>query len=595
MAQMLRRSRTVSDSADVVLPQARLEPDLANLGISEDELLAAFVERHAIERHRAVEVREARIRSGRALDELLVEAGVSERELIQVFARLLPIPVADLRSMRPSPEAVAFLPESLVRAYDILPISIEHATLWAVIPFPFQDGIVEALESLPLSTIHVGLAARSEIRVAVNQVYRALADVHHNVSAFAEAAPALQPTPAELTAAAAGDDAPVIQIVNKIVTQALRDRASDVHIEPMDDRVRVRFRIDGALKEELSLPASLGPSLVSRIKILADMNIVERRRPQDGQFEMTVDGRGLDVRVATTATIWGEKAVLRLLDKTRSLYRLSDLGMPAHTAARYQGIVESPHGMVIASGPTGSGKTTTLYATLNQINRADINVTTIEDPVEYVLPTVNQIQVNEQAGVTFAAGLRSILRQDPDIVLVGEMRDIETARIAVQSALTGHLVLTSLHSVDSVSAIYRLLDMGIESFLIASSVLGVVAQRLVRRNCAHCLEEYMPSSAELAFAETVGGLGGRRFLRGAGCQHCAETGFFDRVGVYEVLLVSDDIRQLVVAGASPRDVRNQAQREGLSRLRNEGLRLVGDGVTTIDEVMRNVYVAEGQQ
>ena len=301
------------------------------------------------------------------------------------------------------------------------------------------------------------------------------------------------------------ENAPVVQVVDNILTQALRDRASDVHIEPSQDVIYVRFRIDGALKDVLELPVSMGVGLVSRIKIMADINIVEKRRSQDGQFTTTIDGKDTDVRVSTVATIWGEKCVMRILDKNRSVLRLGELGMPADTHETYSKLVRAPFGMVLCAGPTGSGKTTTLYATLTEVSDRARNVMTIEDPVEYVFPKINQIQTNEQAGLTFATGLKSILRQDPDVILVGEIRDVETARIAVQSALTGHFVLSSLHGNDSVSALHRFLDMGIESFLIASSVIAIVGQRLVRRICPSCKTRYTPTREELAFYEESGG------------------------------------------------------------------------------------------
>jgi type IV pilus assembly protein PilB len=325
---------------------------------------------------------------------------------------------------------------------------------------------------------------------------------------------------------------------------------------------------------------------------MADLNIVERRRPQDGQFESTIDGRVLDVRVATTATIWGEKVVLRLLDKTRSLHKLSELGMPDHLYSMYSKAVASPFGMVIVSGPTGSGKTTTLYATLTEISREDINVMTIEDPVEYVFPEINQIQINEQADVTFASGLKSILRQDPNVILVGEVRDVETARIAVQSALTGHMVLSSIHATDSVAALYRLLDMGIESFLVASSIVSVVAQRLVRRICRTCEAPYTPSAIELAVWDRLGGFDKDVWLRGTGCNICSGTGFFERVGVYEVLTVTDEIRRAVVAGRSIDEVRELAWQGGLQTMHESALQLVEDNITTVDELIRNVYTGE---
>ena len=343
----------------------------------------------------------------------------------------------------------------------------------------------------------------------------------------------------------------------------------------------------------LDLPVDMGPALVSRIKIMADMNIVEQRRPQDGQFHMTIDQRELDVRVSTTATIWGEKTVLRLLDKRRSLYKLDDLGMPESTHQLYSSLARSPFGMLVVSGPTGSGKTTTLYATLSEINRADINVMTIEDPVEYVVPEINQLQINEQAGVTFANGLKSILRQDPDVILVGEMRDLETARIAVQSALTGHFVLSSLHATDTIAALYRLLNMGVESFAVASSIVGMVAQRLVRRVCPNCKAAYTPSPQELAFYERYEGPEKYLFVHGKGCVRCAGTGYFDRIGVYEVLPISDEMRQGLVSGITPSDLRELAMKNGMHSLREEAMQLVARDMTTIDEVLRTVYIAEG--
>ena len=374
-----------------------------------------------------------------------------------------------------------------------------------------------------------------------------------------------------------------------MVTQALRDRASDVHIEPQDEILRIRFRIDGALHDALALPADMGPALISRIKILSGMNIVERRRSQDGQFSIEVDGRSLDVRVATTATIWGEKCVLRLLDKTRSLFKLHELGMPTDTAEMYSGIIRSPFGMVLCAGPTGSGKTTTLYATLSEINEPHRNIMTIEDPVEYVFPSINQIQTNEAAGLTFADGLKAILRQDPDVILVGEIRDVETARIAVQSALTGHFVLSSLHATDTAAALHRFLDMGIESFLIASSVVAIVAQRLMRRICPSCKAPYTPPAEELAFYENTGGTPKTRFYAGKGCNFCAGTGYLDRIGVYELMRITPEIKRLIVGWATQEELRRLAVSQGMRTLRDDAIALVADDVTTISEVVRTIY------
>jgi type IV pilus assembly protein PilB len=376
-----------------------------------------------------------------------------------------------------------------------------------------------------------------------------------------------------------------------VITQALRDRASDVHIEPYGARVRIRYRIDGALNDVLDLPGSIGPAVVSRIKILAGMNIVERRRAQDGQISMKVEGHDVDIRVSTTAVVGGEKVVLRLLDKSRPLFELEQLGMPGDVAQRYSALLRSPFGMVICAGPTGAGKTTTLYASLGELNSADRNIMTIEDPVEYTFDSINQIQINEQAGITFTDGLKSILRQDPDVILVGEVRDVDTARIAVQSALTGHFVLSSLHATEAVAALYRLLDMGIEPFLIASSVTAVVSQRLVRRTCTSCREPYPPSPDEVGFLRAFGGrppVGG--FTRGAGCTFCAHTGYLERIGVYELLTVTDEVREMIVDRRPHDEMRKLARSQGMRTLQEQAVHLVEDGTTTAAEVLRAIYV-----
>jgi type IV pilus assembly protein PilB len=389
------------------------------------------------------------------------------------------------------------------------------------------------------------------------------------------------------------DDAPVVQVVDRILTQAMRDRASDVHIEPSEDFVRVRFRIDGALKEILQLPIAIGPGLVSRIKIMANMNIVERRRPQDGQLTITIDGSEVDVRVATVSTIMGENCVMRILDKTRSVFKLNDLGMPKDTHATYSKLVRSPFGMVLCAGPTGSGKTTTLYATLSEVSNPTLNVMTIEDPVEYVFPTINQIQTNEQAGLNFATGLKSILRQDPDVILVGEIRDVETTRVAVQSALTGHFVISSMHATDSVSALHRFLDMGIESFLVASSVLAIVGQRLLRRICPSCKTTYTLSDDEREFyveSGVVPEMGAKEvFYYGSGCNFCSDTGYKDRIGVYELLVMTPEIKRLIVGWATQEELHNMAMKQGMRTLRQEAIALVNQDITTVAEVIRSVY------
>ncbi len=536
------------------------------------------------------EATEAAVQLGRPVSRVLLERGAVDADyLAEVIGRHYGLTVIDLRDRRPAPEALVLVDPAVAHQLDLLPLSIDNGQLVVAVADPGDARLQAALATLRAP--HVVVAPLAELRHGLNLAYPALTGVQDRVRAFEAERPLEVNNNAATIDLRESANAPVVQVVNLMLTQALRDRASDVHIEPQPDRLRVRFRIDGALREALTLPSSMAAALVSRIKIMADMNIVEQRRPQDGQFAIAIDGRDVDVRVATTATIFGEKAVLRLLDRSRSLLRLAELGMRPQLHELYSRISHSPFGMIICSGPTGSGKTTTLYATLSEIARPDVNVMTIEDPVEYTFPEISQIQINEQAGLTFATGLRSILRQDPDMILVGEMRDGETAHIAVQAALTGHLVLSSLHATDSSAALARLADMGVETYLIASSVIGVVAQRLVRRVCPSCREPYSPSPAELTYYRACGGPENAVFMHGLGCEFCAQTGYRDRIGVYEILLVSDEVRTLLQANANPRQIRAAAQKEGLSTLQREGMTLVAAGVTTIAEITRSIYVA----
>ena len=530
--------------------------------------------------------------NGQRLGQVLIGLGLlDESDVTRALSEQLHVPVVDLRNAEPDEIAIALVDSVVAHQHDVLPLIFTDGALTVAVADPLSIDVQELLKALPVAEVRIAIGVPSLLRTRVNQAYPALSAVQGDIAAFQASEEALDTV--EVAEIVVDPHAPIVQVVNKIVTQALRDRASDVHIEPAEECVRVRFRIDGALKDVVELPVEMGPALVSRVKIMAEMNIVERRRPQDGQFEMNIDDRDVDVRVSTTSTIWGEKTVLRLLDRTRSLYRLADLGMPRAAGSKYSSIVSSPFGMVVVAGPTGSGKTTTLYATLSEINRSDINVMTIEDPVEYIFPRVNQIQISEQSGMTFATGLKSILRQDPDVILVGEVRDVETARIAVQSALTGHRVFSSVHAIDAVSALYRLLDMGIEPFLITSAIIGVVAQRLVRRVCSSCATTYEPSLAEQTMYEKLGGLEKSRWVRGQGCQFCSGTGYFDRVGVYEVLAITDELRQCVVDGQPPRVARDLAVEQGLRTLQTEAIRLVEDDVTTMEEVVKHVLVSEG--
>jgi type IV pilus assembly protein PilB len=527
---------------------------------------------------------------GKRLGQLLIEQGtVSEADIARVLADQQGSSLADFRELTPDADAILLLDEATARRLVALPIRVLGDSVEVAVADPTQAGLARVREAIgrPVRPL---VATPQEISLAIGNSYRALSAVDARVQDF-EARDSLRREADRLENVTASDDAPVVQVVQLVIAQGLRDRASDIHVEPTGDRVRIRYRIDGALQEATSLPGSIGPALVSRIKILGGMNIVERRRPQDGQISMKIDDRDVDIRVSTTSVVGGEKVVMRLLDKSRPAYRLSQLGMRDGTVDRFESLLRSPYGMVICAGPTGSGKTTTLYASLSELNTPDRNIMTIEDPVEYVFPTINQIQINEQAGITFANGLRSILRQDPDVILVGEVRDVDTARIAVQSALTGHFVLSSLHATDAVSALHRLLDMGIEAFLVASAITGVVAQRLVRRTCTYCKQPYEPSPDELGFLRMIGGdapEGG--FMHGVGCNLCAHTGYLDRIGVHELLAVTDEVREMIIDRAPHDDLRKVARTQGMRTLEEEAMYLVGSGVTTLNEVMRSIYV-----
>ena len=519
----------------------------------------------------------------------LTRHAVGRNEIANAVAAACQVPVADSSIGQLDEEIATRVPEQVCRDHKVIAIadSPEGLLLYAVDPSPWRRQQVEA------ATRGLRLAWRASdhktVTSYIEQMFRTSSNLDALVATFA--GEDNQKNAAETIAEVNLDDqAPVIQLVQKIVSQALRDRTSDIHIEPLDDRLRIRFRVDGHLVEAFSLPLSAHNALTSRLKIMSEMNIVEKRAPQDGQFSTKVDGKEIDVRVASVATVFGEKIVMRLLDKSKSMVGLGELGMPKETYNTYSKLVHAPFGMVICAGPTGAGKTTTLYATLLEINSTGKNVTTVEDPVEYVFPGINQVQTNEKAGLTFATGLKALLRQDPDTILVGEIRDADTARIAIQSALTGHFVLSSLHGTDAVAALHRLLDMGIEAFLVASAIVGVVSQRLIRKMCDNCKVPYEPGAEELAvFRQHSGGSEKTQFFQGAGCSYCSGTGYRDRIGVYELLRITPEIRRLIVGWATTEELRRLAVAQGMRTMLREAMQLVEDDVTTVPEVVRTLF------
>ena len=525
------------------------------------------------------------------LGRVLIDLGiVREAELVAALARQLGMTFVDLGDYQVDPTAAALLPEQVARRYRALPIGYQDdGRLLVAMADPANLFALDDIRTITGMEVQPVVATAGDIEAAVGKVSR----FDHSVEAMAaEASQAADDDVLELErmAAAAVEEGPVVKMVNMLITQAISDRASDIHVEPTERDVRIRSRVDGVLHEVMRSPKNVQAGLISRLKVMADINIAERRVPQDGRISLNVGGKSIDLRVATLPTVFGEKVVIRILDKSSVLLRLEDLGFLEESFKRFEEAYTRPYGAVLVTGPTGSGKSTTLYATLNIINTPEKNIITVEDPVEYRLPGINQMQVNTRAGLTFASALRSILRADPDVVLIGEIRDRETAMIAVEAALTGHLVLSTLHTNDAPSSLPRLVEMGVEPYLVASAFDCVVAQRLVRKLCTRCREAYRPDPAELATAGFPEYLWGEidELFRPVGCPACSKTGFRGRLGVYEVMPVAEEIERMVVDRASTDDIRRSANDDGMITLREDGMEKVRMGITSIEEVLRVV-------
>ena len=519
------------------------------------------------------------------LGQILVEEGlVASADLARVESIRLNVPFIDLKRHKVQPGALRLIPEETAKKHTLIPLDVVGDALLVVMADSEDVRTVEDLQTQAGMRVEVALGIPSEIREAINLNYRAGGQIEGAVARFAPAVAKQEETPVTSDLLV---QTPVVQTLGILIVQAVRDRASDIHIEPQEDRLRIRYRIDGILRDVYSLPLGIHAPLVSRVKILAEMNIAEQRRSQDGQISLRVEDRTIDIRVATVGTVHGERVALRILDKSLALFTLSELGFLPEALKKYEEILNSPYGIILVGGPTGSGKTTTLYASINHVDRNERNIMTIEDPIEYQFLDINQIQTNPKAGITFADGLRTILRHDPDVILVGEIRDSDTARTAAAAALTGHLVLSSIHANDAVGVLFRLMDLEIEPYLISNTLVGVVAQRMIRRICPQCRALSQPSREEsVAYYLEIPGEGAH-FHRGAGCNFCVNTGYLGRIGVFEVLVMSDEIRQMLVAKASAGEVRTQALREGMLTLRRDGMLKAKEGITTAYEVLRN--------
>ena len=486
------------------------------------------------------------------------------------------------------PEVLQLIPETMARRFNVMPLAIVDNALQVAMANPSDIFALEALALQSKMRIYPITASEKEIREAIDFSYKGFGQIEEQISRISVDGAALD----EQSLIEAAEDTPVASALRLIVDEAVKARTSDIHIEPEEDRLKIRYRIDSALQDIMSLPLKIHLPLTSRIKIMADMNIADHLRPQDGQFSTVAKGRSIDVRVATSPTVHGEMTVLRLLDKSLGIIDLPQLGFSPEALAKYENMLKVPFGMILISGPTGAGKTTTLYASVNKLDKVSRNIVTIEDPVEYRFPGINQIQINPRAGVTFASGLRSILRLDPDIILVGEIRDAETARIAVQSALTGHLVFSSIHANDAIGVILRLLDLGIEPFLVSSAVIGVVAQRMVRHICPDCCTyQEAPLMEQLAYTKETGEKR-TEFLHGTGCELCSHSGYRGRTGLFEILPISDKIKMQILKGASTAEIRQQAIKEGMVLLIKDGMLKVKAGITTPSEVLRRAYIIE---
>ena len=535
-------------------------------------------------RHAAAEAR----RTGQRFEHLLVEQGLIEHQQLAIFRSLqLGIPYVNLERQPIAAEAANLVPESAARRYSVVPLSTADGSVELAMEDPSDIQTLDDLAAVVRKRIEPLIGIPSDIQEAIDRSYKAGGEIEKQLSQLPSRT-AEEEEEAQVSAEAVSQ-APIVRAIDLLLRQAARDRASDVHIEPEEDRLKVRSRIDGILHETLSLPKSVHPPLISRMKIMGGMNIAERRRPQDGQITFEVGDRDIDIRVATANTVNGEMAVLRILDKSFAFRALPELGFLPQTLEQYHTMLKSPFGMVLTSGPTGSGKTTTLYASVNQLDRVGRKIITIEDPVEYHFENVSQMQVHTEAGITFAAGLRACMRLDPDVILVGEIRDAETAQIAVQAALTGHLVLSSVHANDSVGVIFRLMDLGIEPFLLAQAIVGVVAQRMVRRVCRHCARLVPVNPEERIAYEEEMGEERTEFVYGGGCNFCANTGYLGRAGIFEVMPISEAIRRMILSGAGTDEICSQTRQEGVISLWHDGMLMVKEGITTPYEVMRNVY------
>ncbi len=545
-----------------------------------------LVERGDITKEQLEEALRQQATSGKRIGNILVESEViTEEQLIGAISDRLSIPKVSLSTMVIDPAVIQRIPVEVARRYTLIPIFAIGNTLTLAMSDPLNFIAIDEIKYQQRCEVKRAVATISEIKEAIDQYYSMADSMVEIIGDNSETREVIgiEPTAAEKQAEA---DSPVIKLVNLAITKAVKDRASDIHIEPDEKQLRVRYRVSGTMREEASPPKSMQNELISRVKIAADLDVSEKRVPQDGRIMMYVDNMPIDLRVSTLPTIHGEKIVIRILDRRNLMLSFRDLGFGDELTDTWSNLIHKPEGLIILSGPTSSGKTSTLYTTLQEINSIEKNIITVEDPVEYSLPLINQIQINEKAGLTFPTSLRAILRQNPDIIMIGEVRDAETAQMAIRSSLTGHLVFSTLHTNDAPSAAIRLTDMGIENYMVVSALRGVLAQRLVRVNCPNCKETYQPAESTLKRAGLTELASEINFQRGAGCTQCRGTGFKGQTGVFELLRITPEISEMILAGASLSKIRRTARKYGYVPLFEAGLQKVYEGSVNLEELLK---------
>jgi type IV pilus assembly protein PilB len=531
--------------------------------------------------------------SGKKMHEEVVRLGYAPGDrVMKALAKAYRLKFVNLAEIQVPPEVIELLPESVARENTIFPLAKSGGTLRVATCDPTDMDTQEKLRFILNRDVEMALAVREQIVEAINRSY-GLSDgesADSMLQEFTDTAIDFTETAVEQAAAQAGDDqsdAPVVKLVNLIITEAVQLRASDIHVEPFEDRVRIRYRIDGRLVERDNPPRRLLGAILSRIKILAKLDIAERRRPQDGRIKLTADGKDYDLRVSVLPTNHGQSVVMRILDKDNIRVGIRQLGLSDNDFRQFKNLIRRPNGIILVTGPTGSGKTTTLYASLNELNRPDTKIITAEDPVEYYLAGINQVEIRHQIGLDFARVIRAMLRQAPNVILVGEMRDTETAQMGIQASLTGHLVFSTLHTNDAPGAITRMIDMGVPAYLVASSVIAVLAQRLVRVNCPKCKQPHQPLDTQIEAAGiTPEMLKGATFMKGRGCAHCQKSGYKGRLGIFELMVMTNKIRELAFQGAATQEIRRAAVGQGMRVMFEDGIAKALRGITTLDEVFR---------